>query len=478
MTIAYFDCFNGASGDMIVGALLGAGADLARLREDLAALGLEGVAISTREIERQGIVGTKFDVVVRGQQESPAELFRPHDQGHHEPGHEHPHHDHGHQHQHQHDHHHQHQHDHHDHHHDHHDHHHQLEHHHEHRPHHAHAHHHEHRTLADVEARLAKLPSPAREQAIAIFRRLADAEARVHGETRDAVHFHEVGQDDAIVDIASAVLCLQQLGVTEVRCSALPMGSGMIRCAHGLMPVPVPAVAELVRGIPTYDNGEPGELVTPTGAAILATLATHFGPAPAWRPGPVGYGAGGREGKRIPNLLRVTIGEPLGAAADRPAGEAPGEPEIQELQANIDDLNPQFYGPLTEKLLATGALDVTLTPTLMKKGRPGIVLAVLCPAPLLDACCELVFRETTTLGLRHHAVSRRVLERAHHTVATPWGDVRVKVGSLAGQPVNVAPEYEDCRRVAEAAGQPVKEVWQEALAAARRAGLAAGGPHG
>ena len=412
MTIAYFDCFSGASGDMIVGALLGAGASLERLRSDLAVLGLDDVRLESRQVTRQGIVGTKFEVIIRGEQEGPSLPFE------------------GHAHSHAADHHHE------------------------------AGHHPPHRTLADVEARLARLPEPARGQAIAIFRRLADAEARVHGATRDAVHFHEVGQDDAITDVAAAVLCLAQLGVTEVQCSALPLGSGLVRCAHGVMPVPVPAVAELVAGLPTYDNGERGELVTPTGAAILATLATRFGPPPAWRPGPVGYGAGTREGERVPNLLRVTLGQPSDGAG--------GEPAVREIQANIDDLNPQFYAPLTDRLFAAGALDVTLTPTIMKKGRPGIVLAVLCPAPLLDACCALIFRETTTLGLRHQAVERRVLDRTHHQVSTPWGEVGVKVGLLDGEAVNVAPEYEDCRRVAEAAGRPVKEVWQEALAAARR----------
>ena len=448
MTIAYFDCFNGASGDMIVGALLDAGADLDRLQADLAVLGLDDVRLTTRRVARQGIMATKVDVLVRGAQEGPSLPAEP-------PAHGHGHEARPHGHHHHHDHHHE-------------GHHHEADHDHE---GHGADHAHDHRTLADVEARLAKLPQPARDQAIAIFRRLAEAEAKVHGATRDAVHFHEVGQDDAIADIAATVLALGQLGVTEVRCSPLPLGSGMVRCAHGLMPVPVPAVAALVAGLPTYDNGERGELLTPTGAAILATLATAFGPAPTWRPGAVGYGAGSREGERVPNLLRVTIGEPLAAA------DAPGGPEeVHELQANLDDLNPQFYGPLLEKLLAAGALDVTLTPTVMKKGRPGVILAVLVPAAALDACAALVFRETTTLGLRHHVVARRTLARRHHAVRTPWGEVGVKVGALDGRPVNVAPEFEDCRRVADAAGVPVKDVWQEAMASARRDGLATGLP--
>ncbi|MDB5098567.1 MAG: hypothetical protein JWM80_2988 [Cyanobacteria bacterium RYN_339] len=418
MTIAYFDAFSGASGDMIVGALLAAGADLEVLKRDLAVLDLHGVEVSLRRVERQGITASKFDVAVHGHVEGPADAHHHHDHPH-DPHHGHDDHPH----------------------------------HHDEAP-----HPHEHRTLADVEAKLAPLPEPARTQAVAIFRRLAEAEAKVHGTTASFVHFHEVGMDDAIVDVAAAVLCLRQLGVTEVQCSPLPTGSGFVRCAHGMMPVPVPAVVELLQGVPAYDNGEKGELVTPTGAAILTTLATRFGPMPAMALGPVGYGAGGREGQRLPNLLRVMLGQPAEAQ----------EPTLVELQANIDDMSPQFYGPLVDQLLGAGALDVTLTPTVMKKGRPGIVLAVLAPGERLDALGELLFRETTTLGLRYHPVYRRMLDREVRSVATRWGAVDVKLGSLHGEVLNVAPEFEDCRRVAEAAGAPLKAVWQEALAVARR----------
>lgn len=413
MTIAYFDCFNGASGDMLVGALLAAGADLDRLRRDLACLPLEGIALKTRRIERQGITATKFDVVVRGRIEGPAEEV----------------HDHGHDHGHDHD--------------------------------HAHAHddehEHHHRTLGEVEAVLAHLPPRPRERAIAAFRRLAEAEARVHGTTAPFVHFHEVGMDDAIVDVASVALCLEQLGVSEIHCSPLPLGRGMIRCAHGRMPVPVPAVVELMAGFPSYDNGESGELTTPTGAAILTALASRFGPPPAWTLKAVGYGGGAREGQRIPNLLRVMLGE---AAAEQASA-------IVELAANLDDMNPQLYGPLVDRLLAAGALDVTLTPTIMKKGRPGIVLAALVREADRQAVSDVVFAETTTLGLRWHAIERSELEREIQTVETPWGAVGVKLGRRGGEVVNVAPEFEDVRRVAEAANQPVKEVWLSALALAR-----------
>jgi uncharacterized protein (TIGR00299 family) protein len=429
MTIAYFDCFSGASGDMILGALIAAGADLDILGRELEALGLDGVTLEKRFVQRQGITATKLDVIIRGQIEGPGGVVLDIAQGPHPAGHSHNHnHDHDHDHNHDHD-------------------------------HEETQRAHQHRTLSYVEARLAKLPEPARAQATAIFRRLAEAEARVHGTTATSVHFHEVGMDDAIADVAGTVLALRQLGVSEVQCSPLPLGSGTIRCAHGMMPVPVPAVVELVRGLPTYDNGETGELVTPTGAAILAELATRFGPPPAWTVGAVGYGAGGREGKYIPNLLRVMLGRATAAAP---------EESLVELAANIDDLNPQFYNPLLEKLLAAGALDVTLTPTLMKKGRPGIVLSALLRANDLDAAAGLIFRETTTLGLRYQPVYRRVLERERREAQTPWGTVRVKFGRLDGQIVNVAPEFEDCRRLAEQAGVPLKEVWQVALGAARQ----------
>lgn len=334
MTIAYFDCFNGASGDMIVGALLAAGADLEMLKRDLAVLGLDGVTLASRRVERQGIFATKFDVTVRGEVEGPAALVETgpsrhehahtaHDHGH---GHEHEAHDHPHEsdldfphgnvhaHAHKHD----------------------REHSHDQALGHAHA----HRTLADVEAVLDRLPEPAQGRAKAVFRRLAEAEAKVHGTTAPFVHFHEVGMDDAIADVAAAVLCMQQLNITEVQCSPLPLGSGMVRCAHGLMPVPVPAVVELLAGVPSYDNGERGELVTPTGAALLTALATRFGPAPAWTLSGVGYGAGTREGQKIPNLLRVMLGERAAVETDT----------LVEVTANIDDLNPQLYGPLSDQI--------------------------------------------------------------------------------------------------------------------------------
>lgn len=430
MTIAYFDCFNGASGDMIVGALLAAGADLNQLRQDLAKLDLDDVTLEAHLVKRQGLMATKVDVVIRGQVEGVGGLV--HEHGHH----------HDHDHDHEHHHHHDHGHDH--------------EHHHEHEHEEAH---HVHRTLAYVTEKLSKLPEPARGHAIAIFQRLAVAEATVHGTTAHLVHFHEVGRDDAIADVAATVLALQQLGVTEVQSSPLPLGSGLVRCAHGMMPVPVPAVVELVRGIPTYDNGETGELLTPTGAAILATLATRFGPPPPWSLKAVGYGAGTREGKRVPNLARVMLGEP----AVQPGAEA-----VVQLAANIDDLNPQLFGPLLDKLLVAGALDVTLTPTLMKKGRPGTVLEALLPAEKLDPISELLFRETTTLGVRYQPVYRKVLERERVEVETPWGPIGIKIGRLNGEAVNLAPEFEDCRKLSERCGVPLKDVWQEALSAARR----------
>ncbi|MFP5502080.1 MAG: nickel pincer cofactor biosynthesis protein LarC [Candidatus Sericytochromatia bacterium] len=412
MTIAYFDCFNGASGDMIVGALLAAGADLDWLREELAALPIEGIELRTRGLVRQGITATKFDVIVRGAIEAPAEEA------------------HGHHHAHGHDQDHDHSHD--------------------------HAHDHDHRTLGDVEAVLQHLPPRPRERAMAVFRRLAEAEAKVHGTTAPFVHFHEVGMDDAIVDVAAAVLCLEQLGVTEIHCSPLPLGSGMIRCAHGTMPVPVPAVVELMAGFPSYDNGETGELTTPTGAAILTALADRFGPPPPWSISAVGYGGGAREGQRVPNLLRVMIGQ----AAPAPTSE------LTEVQANLDDMNPQFFGPLVDRLLEAGALDVTLTPTIMKKGRPGIVLSALVPESRRAAVSETIFKETTTLGVRYHAVARTELQRETIRVETPWGAVSVKLGRLDGQVVNAMPEFEEVRRLAEAAGRPVKEVWQAAMGAA------------
>jgi uncharacterized protein (TIGR00299 family) protein len=300
-----------------------------------------------------------------------------------------------------------------------------------------------------------------REQGEAIFTRLAEAEARVHRASVETVHFHEVGAVDSIVDVLGSVYALHLLGVERVVASDLPVGRGFIRAAHGLLPVPAPATAELLKGVPLRNVDVEGELVTPTGAALLVSLASRFGAMPAMRLEAVGYGAG-KKRFPFPNLLRVMIGESL--------DEIPEATEVTLLEANLDDMSPQLYEHVMERLLQAGALDVYLQPVLMKKGRPAQILGVLCDPAGAGPLTEIMLRETTTLGVRASHCTRRCLEREWRPVATPYGEVRVKIGWLGEQAVTVTPEYEDCRALALARNVPLKEVQAAALAAARGEG--------
>ena len=319
------------------------------------------------------------------------------------------------------------------------------------------------RHLADIEALIAgaALPGRAAEWSTAVFRRLADAEAKVHGTTPDRVHFHEVGAVDSIVDIVGVCAGLAILGVDRLLSSPLPMGSGTIETAHGRLPVPAPAVVELMRDFPIRPCDEPGELTTPTGAAILITLAEGFGPIPPMVIQTVGYGAGAREGERMPNMVRIFLGRP---------SESPQEGEADSvwlLEANLDDVTGQMLGAAVDALLAAGALDAWLVSITMKKGRPGVVLSCLVDDSHLAAAEETFFRETTTFGVRRRRVERSKLIREHLEVTTPLGTVRIKVGRREGKIVTAMPEYEDCLRLAESSGVPLREVHEAALAAWR-----------
>ena len=319
------------------------------------------------------------------------------------------------------------------------------------------------RHLSEIERIIsaADLPGRAAEWALAVFRRLAEAEAKVHGTSPEKVHFHEVGAVDAIVDIVGVCAGLALLGVERLTSSPLPMGSGYVETAHGRLPVPVPAVVELLRGIPTRPCEEEGELTTPTGAAILVTLAEGFGPMPSMVTEAVGYGAGSREGKRVPNCLRVV----LGRLCDE--GDEAEADTVWLLETNVDDATGETLGAASGALLAAGALDVWLVPATMKKGRPGVVLACLAQEGALGAVEDAMFRETTTFGVRRRRVQRSKLAREHVTVQTRYGAVRVKVGRRGGEVTTALPEYEDCRRRAEACGVAFREVYEAALAAYR-----------
>jgi len=404
MAVAYFDCFAGAAGDMIVASLLDAGADLDALREEIAKLALGDVHVEADQVRRGSLAGM---------------LFRVHEHHHH-----HHHHDHGHD--------------------------------------HADGHGHKHRHLGDILKLIddAALAERVAERARRIFRRLAEAEAKVHGTGIEEVHFHEVGAVDSIVDIVSACVAMELLGIEKVFSSPLALGSGTITCAHGEMPAPAPATAQLVVGAAVHSPGIDGEATTPTGAAILTTLAESYGPAPSMRVSAVGFGAGTRETGALPNLLRVFVGE-LVDDADLDS--------VVELSANLDDCSGEVLGAAIGRLLSAGCLDAWASPVVMKKSRPGWVLSVLCePADVAEAE-EILFAETTTFGIRRRCCRRAKLRRRHETVETPYGPVRMKLGRRGEREITAAPEFDDCRRAAEAHGVAVREVLAEAEALYRQA---------
>jgi uncharacterized protein (TIGR00299 family) protein len=316
-----------------------------------------------------------------------------------------------------------------------------------------------HRSLSTILQILrdSKLASSVRDRASAIFQKLGEAEARVHHAPLEKIHFHEVGAVDAIVDIVGACIGFHALGVEKFACSPLNVGGGTVKMAHGILPVPAPATANLLQGKPTYSNGVQRELVTPTGAAIVATLCDSFGPQPPMTVSAIGYGAGTADLEGQPNVLRLMVGE----AAEK---TVPGyDQEITVIEANLDDMNPQIYGYFQEKALAAGALDVFTTPVQMKKNRPGTLLTVLCQPADSQALMLLIFAETTTFGVRTYSAQRRVLPREFVKVTTSFGEVRVKLSRVNGRILHVSPEYDDCRKLAEEKNVPLQRVISEAL---------------
>jgi uncharacterized protein (TIGR00299 family) protein len=398
MRTLYFDCFAGVSGDMTLGALVGAGADARVLKQRLALLDLPGYEIEFEEVERSGIGATR--AVVRLTREER-----------------------------------------------------------------------QHRHLSDIEkiVRGSRLGDAVKERALKIFGRLAEAEARVHNVSVSSVHFHEVGAVDSIVDVVGACIGFELLGVERFVASALHVGSGTVEMAHGRFPVPPPAVAELLRGAPIYSTDIKGELVTPTGAAIVATVCESFGALPRMRVEATGYGAGTREYKNFPNVLRVLVGE-AEAEEGGPHVEvgARADEELLMVETNVDDVSPQVLGHLLERALACGALDCYLTHVQMKKNRPGVLVSILCRPSEREAMLELLFAETPTLGVRSYGVSRRALERETVTVETEFGTIAVKVGRHKGRTSSATPEFEECREAALARGVPLRVVQEAARAAFRQ----------
>jgi hypothetical protein len=306
----------------------------------------------------------------------------------------------------------------------------------------------------------AKLAEPVKVTAVRAFELLGDTEAKIHNVPVEEIHFHEVGAVDAIVDIVAASAGIHHLRIGAWYCSPVNVGGGMVKCAHGTFPVPAPATADLLRGVPTYSAHVQKELATPTGAALLRALEPTFGPQPAMKVEQIGYGAGTRNFDSFPNVLRLSVGE----AAD--GGDA--AQTVTVIETALDDLSPQVLAHVTEAALAKGALDVMLTPVIMKKGRPGTLLTVLCNERDRQALEHLILSETSTLGVRIRQDQRVCLERGHTTVETEYGAIRIKTGSRLGAELNAAPEFEDCKAAALAHKVPVKQVQQAAIAAYRR----------
>jgi uncharacterized protein (TIGR00299 family) protein len=444
MRIAYLDCFSGISGDMFLGALVDAGVSPRLLEQTVSALGL-GAKLEISRVLRSGISATKVDVWVDGEKDMPREEYWAKQEeakaqtGHsHNPGHKHGHpHEHGHEHN-------QHQ---------------------EHAGYEtsaatAHAHPHPHRGLIEIRKIISAvaISEAAKAKAIATFEALGEAEGKIHNVPIERVHFHEVGAVDAIVDILCAALGSQALGVDEIVCSPLNLGGGTVQCAHGTFPVPAPATLELLKDAPVYSSGVQAELVTPTGAAIVKTLARRFGAFPEMKIEKSGYGAGSRDFAGHPNVLRLVIGESAAKLEGNMASEI-----ITILEANLDDLNPQVFGYVMDRLLEEGALDVFGMPVQMKKNRPGTLLTVLCKPEDASKLAQLIFAETTTLGVRRREEMRQTLARRWENVRTQWGEVRIKIASMNGTVTNYAPEYEDCRRIAGEHHVPLKTVMQEAV---------------
>ena len=422
MRIAYLDCFSGISGDMFLGALVDAGVPFDLLQKTVADLNI-GAALQLSRVDRAGISAAKVDVLVHGEKDMPRDEFWT-------------------------------------------------------------AHHLSHQDQAEDEAqakgakhsrehkhgrhlqeilgiiKAAPISDHAKRKASDIFLALGTAEAKVHNIDVGQIHFHEVGAEDAIVDVVCAAVGAEALSVERFVASPLNVGGGVVKCSHGVMPIPTPATLDLLKGVPIYSGEIQKELVTPTGAAIVKVLASSFGSRPKMKTELIGYGAGSREFEDQANVLRLSVGEALGTAV---ATGSDAQEEVSILEANLDDLNPQLIGYMTELALSQGALDVFTAPVQMKKNRPGTLLTVLAKPEDEAKLRDMIFRESSTLGIRVRRERRYVLPRRHQSVATPWGDVRMKIGGVNGSAATYAPEYEDCRRIATEQHVPLKTVMQEAI---------------
>jgi uncharacterized protein (TIGR00299 family) protein len=419
MAIYHLDCGSGIAGDMFLGACLDLGMPVEVLHDMVARLGLHGIGVEARKASRGGFTGTRFRVLDHGR---PIEGPDPEE------------------HQHEHNHNHNHEHGH----------------------HHGHEHGHT-RGLAEIRELIlgSALAGPVKERALRLFQRLGEAEAKAHGMPVERVHFHEVGAVDSIVDLVGAAAAVEFLAPERLTCGPVNLGSGRVKMAHGEVPIPAPATAELLRGVPVF-GGPGGELTTPTGAVILAELVDEYVELPAMVLEGVGYGLGKKDLPTHPNALRLLRGSLRGRSAEARA-------EVMVVEAEIDDLPGEGFGFLMERLLEAGALDVYFTPVQMKKSRPGTLVTLLCRRPKLEELAGILLTESGSLGCRYHAASRFEAEREILEVPTAFGTVRIKRARLDGRPLAIAPEFEDCRRLALASGAPWREVYRAALLAAESA---------
>jgi len=416
----YIDCFSGAAGDMFLGALLDLGLPLEALREALGSLAIEHGTLTADRVLRAGISATKFHVIEPAAAEPAVTAVRQRQRG----GHAHAHgaHDH---------------------------HHHDRQ-----SPGHTHGHH----SLAEIERAIERsaLSGEGRERAVSLFRRLAEAEASIHQVPLDRVHLHEVGALDSIIDIVGSVFGMEWLGADRVVASPVNVGSGTVRCEHGVLPVPAPATARLLEGVPVYARGVATELTTPTGALLVTGFAQGYGQLPEMRVEKIGYGAGDKDFVDYPNVLRLMIGE---------STAAPALETIVAIECEIDDMNPQLFGPLMERLHAAGALDVFYAAVQMKKNRPGTLVTIIAPPDRREALAGILFSETTTIGVRHREMQRERLEREVVTIDTPVGPIRFKVALRDGRVMNVSPEFDDCVKAAADRRLSIKEVQARAMKA-------------
>lgn len=389
--VIYFDCFSGISGDMILGSLVDLGVDIKLIRKELKKINLKGYKLTSHQVKRNGIMGTKVNVVI-----DPSIQKR-----------------------------------------------------------------NQARSFTDIKKLIVKssLSENVKTDSIEIFRRIGTVEAKIHGTSLDKIHFHEIGAIDSIVDIVGGAICMSLLNIDIVFSSALNTGEGLINCEHGTIPIPAPATLKLLEGIPCYSSGTKNELTTPTGAAFIGYYGSKFGSLPKMNIMKSGYGAGSHEIKEIPNLLRVVLGEVL----------IPSKIiTMKVIETNIDDMNPEFYDHIMSQLLIAGAADVFLTAVHMKKNRPGTLLTTVVSNDKFHSIVQIILEETSTFGIRHYDVVRTELKRENKLIKTPFGKVRIKIGTFAGSRLTVSPEYEDCKKLALKKGIPVKRVYEETLLIAKQ----------